>query len=125
VLQERLDGQAGQAESESEHSLIPIGYWHSEEGDGLPHPQTMVSWTWENRNWAFWHEWSRAQGRFEYEPNCWACQVTREGRLDGVLAETGAKAVSARAGVAGAATAIAAGRGTLPLRLEHDGRVHS
>jgi hypothetical protein len=32
--------------------LTPIGYWHSENGDGLPHPQSLVSWTWQfGRRW--------------------------------------------------------------------------
>lgn len=34
------------------NSLIPIGYWHSADNDGLPHPQRLVSWTWQfGRRW--------------------------------------------------------------------------
>jgi Cysteine-rich CPCC len=49
---ERVDNERSSAQSESEQSLIPIGYWHSEDNDGLPHPQTLVSWTWQfGRRW--------------------------------------------------------------------------
>jgi hypothetical protein len=89
---------------QSERSLIPIGYWHSEDADGLPHPQSLVSWTWQfGRRWRIIrylrigseHIQPIAQVRIRAElPG--VCQVGGCEQLDGVLKATPVEVVKTR-----------------------------
>ena len=78
-------------QDQSDQTLIPIGYWHSEENDGPPHPQTLVSWTWQfGRRWRIIRylrngsEYIQFRGWSYCRIGCWRTMLGTKDLTDGV-----------------------------------------